>query len=81
MFFQVSNNVPVRRGLLLSRHGGVRPLLDRLLQQRPEPPYLRVLQPRLPRGLQGHADERAPVLRELLENAVGVCLAGEITLR
>lgn len=65
----------MRRGLLLSRHGGVRPILDRLLQQRPEPAYLRVLQPRLPRGLQGHAEERPPLLRQLLENTVAIRLA------
>lgn len=67
----------MRRGLLLSRHGGIRPLLDRLLQQRSEPAYLCVLQPRLPRGLQGHADERPAVLCELLENPVRVRLAKE----
>ncbi|OAD53033.1 hypothetical protein WN48_10938 [Eufriesea mexicana] len=48
-----------------------------LLQQRPEPAYIRVLQPRLPRGLQGHAEERPALLRELLENPVAVRLAGE----
>ena len=77
LIFQVSNDDPMRRGLLLSRHGGIRPLLDRLLQQRTEPAYLCVLQPWLPRGLQGHADERPAVLCELLENPVRVRLAKE----
>lgn len=50
-------------------------ILDRLLQFRPEPGHLRLLQPGLQGGLQGHADLRAAVLFQLLEEPREVPLA------
>jgi len=69
---QVSDDVIMRRGLLLPGHGGISAFLDRLLQQRPEPTHLCVFQPRLPWRLQGYLKERFALLRWLLEDILAI---------
>lgn len=72
IILQVSDDVIVRRGLLLPGYGGIGAFLDRLLQQRPESTHLCVFQPRLPRRLQGHFKERLALLRRLLEDTLAI---------
>jgi len=69
---QVSDDVIMRRSLLLPGHGGIGAFLDRLLQQRSEPAHLCIFQPRLPWRLQGYPKERLALLRWLLEDTLAI---------
>jgi len=72
IILQVSDNVIVRRSLLLPGYSGIGAFLDRLLQQRPKPTHLCVFQPRLPWRLQGYPKERLTLLRQLLEDTLAI---------